>query len=252
MKNIVLSGLARHGKDTVAAILVKEFDYVRVGFADSLREEVVDAYAHAPKPVDIDFLNEDATKELPSDRLALLHCRDLQYVECALRSFEGEDADMTLGSRLVKARSPRRILQVWGTEYRRNQDPHYWIRRMSARIQALDKPFVVSDARTPSELQWASDIGAQRMHVVRPAKLEAVSQHPTEAILEPTEDTVVLTNLEGDLEWLAHQVDTAVWEMSLAGMFAKTGPSETSGISSPTAQSWSSGATGRERERAAV
>ena len=52
----------------------------------------------------------------------------------------------------------RPLLQVWGTDFRRAQDPDYWVRALEARIdrsfaEDRTRTLVVDDARFPNEFE---------------------------------------------------------------------------------------------------
>lgn len=54
----------------------------------------------------------------------------------------------------------RALLQWWGTEYRRAQDPDYWVKKTVERIQASDAETVVlTDVRYANEAKAVRDMG---------------------------------------------------------------------------------------------
>jgi hypothetical protein len=212
--HIIITGQARHGKDTIGSFLVNECGYVRAGFAHALRAEVIASYEASPDVVDEAFLTHVDCKEKPDLRLALIHCADNAFIYAALDAFADEDGDMTLGSRLSCARSPRRIMQAWGTEYRRMQRPDYWIARVQSIVGVSDSPVVICDGRTPNEIAWARECGFERIHVQRPAMRHAIAAHVTENIEPPDESTHVLVNEEGELESLGAAVIGLVERLS--------------------------------------
>jgi hypothetical protein len=90
-RHIIVTGEAGHGKDTIGLHLVEQYGYRRLGFADSLRDEMVEAYAGAPEPVTIEFMGIREIKNLPQHRLALRFCSDKDFVGVALEAFAQED-----------------------------------------------------------------------------------------------------------------------------------------------------------------
>lgn len=118
-----LAGPARAGKDTVADYLVARYGFVKFAFSDALYDEVQEAFGLE----DQSLLRDAETKEAPTARLAIENCNDPGFVGCVhLRSFVAAGDDPL---------SPRQVLQWWGTEYRRAQNPNYWVERAEAWIR---------------------------------------------------------------------------------------------------------------------
>lgn len=118
-----LVGRAGAGKDTCADILVQTRGFARLAFADALRDEVTAAFA-----IDPAILADRLLKERPTDSLQIRRSSDQRFIERANR----------LGFDMWRARSPREILRLWGTEYRRQVDgDNYWIERANDRVNVL-------------------------------------------------------------------------------------------------------------------
>lgn len=139
---MMLVGLAapmRCGKDTIADILVANYNFLKFSFSDALYEEVQKAFGLlAPA-----LLRDAETKEETTPRLALEHCTDPAFVELATKLIDGKyrQAAGGTGSLLLapwkEPLSPRTVLQWWGTEYRRAQDPEYWIKKADFFVAAF-------------------------------------------------------------------------------------------------------------------
>ena len=117
MMLIGMSGKAGHGKDAVADYLQETYGFIKFGFADPLYEEVRVAYGLAEE--EKQWMLKRENKETPWEKLALRHCTDKDFVLIMNREFPELEDDAPI--------SPRTVLQVWGTEYRREQDPDYWV-----------------------------------------------------------------------------------------------------------------------------
>lgn len=117
MMLIGMSGKAGHGKDAVADYLQETYGFIKFGFADPLYEEVREAYGLSSD--DINYLLKRENKEKPTDMLELRRCKDKDFVLVMNREFPELEDNAPI--------SPRTVLQVWGTEYRREQDPDYWV-----------------------------------------------------------------------------------------------------------------------------
>jgi hypothetical protein len=173
MQQVVgLIGLKGAGKDTAAAFL-KTRGFVRVAFADALYLEVAQTYS-----VELDLLQNRDTKETPLEALPLKHCRDTRFIAvCRILDPNGTNEEF-----LEKWRSPRQILQWWGTDYRRKIDKDaYWLDIVRDVIEAdPGANFVITDVRFPNEAQFVTDIGGKLARIRRPS-LEALAAQEREA-----------------------------------------------------------------------
>lgn len=81
----------------------------------------------------------------------------------------------------------RSLLQWWGTEYRRKQDPFYWVRMMKAQLE-IDKPqfAIITDVRFDNELYFIKSLGGHTVKVTRQgitASDLSIRQHRSETEL---------------------------------------------------------------------
>jgi hypothetical protein len=161
MKLIGLSGYGGVGKDTVADILVKEFGWEKFSFSDALYQEVAQGYGLP----DASGLYVRETKEQPSAALALNQCYDQGFVRAMEESIRnGSIEPLAMNAPL----SPRQVLQWWGTEYRRKQDPEYWLKRASDAMFASDAHGMVNvSVRFDNEAQWVWSKGGINIKVIR-------------------------------------------------------------------------------------
>ena len=185
-----LTGPARCGKNTIADHLVAKYFFTRIAFSDALYKEVAEAF-----DVSEEMLRRDETKDVRLYGLALRYCRDDQFVAAVARScgVAIEDAPM------VSRRSPRELLQWWGTEYRRAQDPDYWVKKLAERMCQItgdggdihDARVAVDGVRFPNEEAFLRSLpGFEMWHVVRQGGPE-VAAHASE--IEQKRITVDMT-----------------------------------------------------------
>lgn len=169
---IGLSGRARTGKDTIADVLVSHHDFTKFSFSDALYDEVCDAFG-----VPRSLLWSPDSKEVPQASLSLNNCADTDFFNTMKRH----------GWSSFIARSPRVILQTWGTEYRRAQDPDYWIKKAALLIKAWVETtapgesvkLVNTSVRFENEAAFIRSLGGQVWHVKR-ADAPQVSYHDSE------------------------------------------------------------------------
>lgn len=178
----MIIGKAGAGKDTVADFLTRDFGFVKLAFADALRMEIAHAFG-----IHIDKLLDRATKEIPCPALALSCCSDHRFTAMVADSEVNLDcADEDVMEALMnQPRSPRWIMQHWGTEYRRTLfGRDYWITEMQQRLAELaDCNIVISDCREEHEAEFISELGGEIWRVTRD-NLPAVQAHSSETPLQ--------------------------------------------------------------------
>lgn len=210
MEVIGLLGVKGAGKDTAAKHLQEHHNYVRVAFADKLYNEVAVAFG-----VTVEFLGNRDTKEKDLPALALKNCKDAAFVRCVLE----ESGRKRLSEQfLEQPRSPRFIMQLWGTEYRRKRGlDSYWLDAVGALMDARPGTlFVVTDVRFINEAKYIRSRGGILVRVRRPV-LEAAeaanraakgtSAHPSETEMLTYPVDTELLNIEGEPQSLAEGLE---------------------------------------------
>jgi len=168
---IGLTGLAGAGKDTVADVLVTHAGFTKLAFADRLRLEVAGAFALGDRA---GLLSDREGKEQPTDLLSMRQCKSPSFIACcaAWDSFEQPDWDHAAWA--AQPRSPREVMQLWGTEYRRAESPTYWLDQLVQRIKDLNwdgrDRFVVSDVRFGNEAAGVRMLGGEIWRIHRPGQ----------------------------------------------------------------------------------
>ena len=201
---IGLIGLKGSGKDTAAGILA-EHGFIRMAFADELYKEVAAAYEVTPE-----FLSDRDRKETPLERLALRYCRDPKFV--GLFTAVHAPGGLTAEEVLSAPRSPRWVVQNWGTEYRRQSQwgrDDYWVDPVMRKIDSRPGARVVlSDVRLPNEV-WAIRNRAGALMRIRRRKIEeddakavaaglASALHTSEVLARVCKVDFEVENVEGD------------------------------------------------------
>lgn len=104
----------------------------------------------------------------------------------------------------------RRILQWWGTEYRRAQDPDYWTKAWERKVSVYDLRQVhvlVDDVRFVNELQTLLRLGARVVKIDRPG-FAVGGNHASETSLDDYHDWSRVIVNDGTLEEFKQQVET--------------------------------------------
>lgn len=180
MEIIALSGFARSGKDEAAKILVEEFGFTRVAFADKLRDVL---YQLDPIVAVVEYENEN--KNLP---VPWTYSQPYQTVQSVINEYGWDGYKET-----VYGNEIRRLLQRLGTEAgRQTLWDTIWI---DAALTGLpeDARVVVSDARFFNEFDAVRERGGTVWRIERagngPAnnhasEMEAIDYPHFEAVLQ--------------------------------------------------------------------
>jgi len=114
--------------------------------------------------------------------------------------------------------SVRRILQWWGTEYRRAQDPDYWTKAWEAALAELpdrSAHLLVDDVRFHNEVDAVQRNGGVLIRVERPG-FNGANDHSSENSLDDFNDWNMILLNDGSLEQFLGQVEDKVLAL-LAG-----------------------------------
>lgn len=160
MEIIGLSGYARSGKDEAARVLVEEFGFIRVAFADKLRD-----FLYALNPI-VDYL--DSNGDIVGPRKVQSIIDDVGWDGYKNTHYRDEI---------------RRLLQRLGTEAgRETLWDSVWI---DAALTGLpeDARVVITDARFENEAQAVTDRGGQMWRITRDG-VGPINDHPSETSLD--------------------------------------------------------------------
>lgn len=201
MKLIALTGLHGAGKDTVADALPAR----KLAFADVLYREVAEAFG-----VTVAELKCRETKESVTRKLSLDWCGLEDFVTW---HFKNESKCYETEEEWIFARhSPRQILQWWG-DYRRAQDPGYFVDSAFADVctamKVVGESVVLTDVRFPNEAAMVRQLGGQIWQIKRPGYEAGGTGHASDTAGDEFAPDRVVTN-GGSLEDLRATV-LAAW-----------------------------------------
>ena len=125
----------------------------------------------------------------------------------------------------------RPVLQIWGTEFRRGQDPDYWTDQAAHKINRhqsrIDRPIVFNDVRFQNEIDMLRDSGFliikidmsvedvlayQEAHGEERAVTLARLEHASEREWQAAEFDVVIPSVRGNMQGLYDAINAVVWE----------------------------------------
>ena len=191
---------AAAGKDSCADVLVQTRGFARLAFADALRDEVVTAFA-----IDPAVLLDRQTKERPIDGLQIRRASDQRFIDRAT----------ALGFDLWRPRSPREIMRLYGTEYRRQLDgDNYWIERANERVNTLlasgHRRICFTDVRYPNEGGYITQcLDGELWRIRRSIADKAAATHTSESKIADIACVHTIHNELG-LQELAREVHHAL------------------------------------------
>ena len=152
---------AQVGKDTAAGFLVERHGFIRLAFADLIKEVAYDINPIVP--------NAEGTFQDLVDERGWEKAKEVPEV--------------------------RRLLQELGVAARWHLGENVWVQPIFNRI--LDEPdqsFVVSDVRFPNELSTLKSMGATMVRITRKSAWLLKAQHESETALEKAEWDYVVPN----------------------------------------------------------
>ena len=202
---IGLTGAAGSGKASVGAVLGVAGWRV-TAFADALRTEVAAAWGIDPR-----VLTVRAAKEVPTRSLAVGQAAHPEWVAWCQRQGWG----------LTEPRSPRWVLQQWGSWRRMTQGDGYWIGHVLVwlhhqwRTGAMPCSVVVTDVRYANEAAALRHQGGHIVQVHRPGLAplpDDTASHESEG-WRSIEAQAHIHN-DGDLSSLSGEVVRAVSQLS--------------------------------------
>jgi hypothetical protein len=169
---IGLTGYAQSGKDTVASILVENYGYQRVAFADPIRDLL---YATNP------MLKEG-------------------YRVKGLVDVYGWDR--------VKVDYPeaRRLLQDLGVGARKTFGDMFWVKQALRQVNP-EGNYVITDVRYPNEAKAIREYGSSQIWRVRRLGIDPVNSHESESAMDGEKVDQIFVN-NGTIDDLNSLINT--------------------------------------------
>lgn len=212
MKVIAISGYKRSGKDTSADILVKDYNFMRVAFADVLKDMVAQEYG-----IPREHCDDPKFKEAPIIHLPVTPKDDFSRMLCTfmVREFRDINGHMPMEAHIdvsgaflgVMGRhaaqlywTPRALCILKGSS-NRAVTSQFWTEQAINKINNeinnapfLPTGFVISDLRYRSEVEQLRLAFGKDLITVRVNRVESASLDPSERDLDNHKFDVVIDN----------------------------------------------------------
>lgn len=208
MKETLVIGLghkSKHGKDTAAKAIVdargSQFDIRLYAFAHELKREVTETVQS--------MMQKDNVTVETATRL-LCERADEDCIKRGIKGADGNDFRVSyeekpdMNDPYCPFGKQRTLLQWWGTDYRRHQDPYYWVKRLARRVQdEQPKVAVITDVRFPNEFFWVESLGGITVKVSRHGYTNPeADKHESEHALDNFTFAYEINVLDGEIEQL--------------------------------------------------
>lgn len=205
MRLFGISGKAGAGKTLFAKHAIEKFGGTKIALADAVKEEVGKFLEFCLVPFNHDNLY--GSQDHREERFSILLCDWMQVPYEVRRVFNQHmkiDGD-TLGM------TYRSLMQIWGTDYRRGQDPDYWVKKAKAKIDATEGLIFIDDVRFESEARMILKAGGALIRVDRPdGPRISTPWHESETALDSFEDFTLHIDNDQDEEYYKNLIERAV------------------------------------------
>lgn len=220
---IGFAGKAATGKTTAARHLAEVLDVpVKiVPMAMVLRDEVEAFLRHVGAEDHVPLLYGDQ-----ADKVRVFHVDEDRAIRFCSQWPQFIAANRDIQDRTGQsAVTVRRILQWWGTEYRRAQDPDYWTKAWDRKVAEFDLDqmlVLVDDVRFGNELDMIRAHGGLIVKIERPG-FDGANQHSSETSLDDYADWDGVIVNDGSLAEFQREVECVVKGFLAKAPLAATG-----------------------------
>ncbi|MEA3545065.1 MAG: hypothetical protein U9R69_07590 [Thermodesulfobacteriota bacterium] len=213
---IGFAGKAASGKTTAAKHLLEQSssEIVILPMAQMLREEVENFIRQIGSEDRVPLIYGDQ-----DDKVQIFHINEQRALECCSVWSNFMVAHQEIQDQPGRsAVSVRRILQWWGTEYRRAQDHDYWTKAWERKLREYDLTAIhvlVDDVRFANELNIIKKHGGTFIKIERPG-FNGANNHSSENSLDHYNDWNLVIQNDGSLEEFKRQTEELVLPLLLS------------------------------------
>ena len=189
------------GKTTCAVFLD---GFTRLSFASGVKEEVSEFLTH----LGVKFARENLYgSQKDKEEMFFVPISDWCYLT-PVELFTPAKALMCHSKPGHVGLTFRQTLQLYGTEYRRRQDPDYWVKRLEEKLQGLER-VVIDDVRFLNEVEMVQRLGGRVIRIDRPGAEK--SRHESEITLDTFDGWDGVIENIGTLG----ELEEKVWKLNL-------------------------------------
>lgn len=183
MKLVAFSGKAQAGKTTSALHAISVFGGTKIALGDAVKEEVAEFLTQCGVPFEQRHLYGTA-----ADREERLYTNVANWrwsnSDHLIRTILNDHLEIDVQKRTGSITS-RKLLQLWGTEYRRAQCESYWCDHGKEKILKTEGLIFIDDIRFPDEVDMIRSEGGVVIRLERPGGSRiATPDHPSETALD--------------------------------------------------------------------
>ena len=149
---IALHGARGAGKDTLADYLESRFGFIKIAFADALRESCAKAWG-----VPIDIFTARGLKDKPNSSLLINECLDRGFYEWVVTHPETNRGTFS-------QQTPRKILQQYSDYIKSIHGKYYYCLKLQRLLlDNTHRNYVVSDCRYHQEAAMIDDLARETL-----------------------------------------------------------------------------------------
>jgi hypothetical protein len=206
---IGISGRARSGKDSIAEIMIKKFNFKRVSFADSLKELSAEAFN-----ITLNHFHDNDKKDVAFESPLQVNIDHMQSLVMLLKGAGCAPSQAQIDSLIdegisMQFVSPRDLLQRVGTNLCRNHfGDSVWINIFKNKIEKTEGHCIVTDVRFLNERQAIKDLKGCNFLILRPSlPALALDAHESEFLGSSPEGIDVTVLNDSTLHSLQYELE---------------------------------------------
>lgn len=167
---IGISGRARSGKDSIANIMIKKFNFKRISFADSLKEISAEAFN-----IPLSHFHDNDKKDVAFESPLQVNIDHMQSLVMLLKGAGCAPSQAQIDNLIDEGLtmtfvSPRDLLQRVGTNLCRNHlGDSVWINIFKDKVRQTEGHCIVTDVRFINEREAIKDLKGCNFLIVRPS-----------------------------------------------------------------------------------